>query len=526
LNSFSYQQSLQPFDVFNLNRRNPGLTLPATPRKSNGKVSGYPTSFYAQWRLRNGSVFMLQEGEEIPPEQLLQSVWQHQRLLRAQLKTLDGQRVRVLHPGFLSREGGPDFRGAVIQIGDALPLTGDVEVDLHIHGWRAHGHDRNPAFEKVILHVVWDGEKSASRISPAKNSPAGLQNPPAALALRTVLDSPITELGLWLNSEAAEKLPETFRGQCCAPLRELSADKLIELLRQAAQIRFRAKAAQISARARAEGWEQSLWEGIFRALGYKHNAWPMQCLAEHRARWLGRKPSSFALQSRLLGVGNLLPTELTRAQATADSYLRRVWDQWWREREEFSDCALPHELWHFHGQRPANHPQRRLALASHWLADDRLVSKLEHWCAADLADEKLLSSLHDILQIGPDEFWSWHWTLRSPRLKKSQPLLGAARVTDLAVNVILPWLWSRAVEGKNKKVQGLMEHRYHAWPAAEDNAVLRLARERLLGSASKHLFQGAALQQGLIQIVRDFCDHSNAVCDKCGFPGLVRGFNQ
>jgi len=26
-------------------------------------------------------------------------------------------------------------------------------------------------------------------------------------------------------------------------------------------------------------------------------------------------------------------------------------------------------------------------------------------------------------------------------------------------------------------------------------------------------------------VVRDFCDHSNAMCDQCRFPELVRGFN-
>jgi hypothetical protein len=32
----------------------------------------------------------------------------------------------------------------------------------------------------------------------------------------------------------------------------------------------------------------------------------------------------------------------------------------------------------------------------------------------------------------------------------------------------------------------------------------------------------AAAQQGLLQIVRDFCDHSNAICADCRFPELVR----
>jgi hypothetical protein len=194
----------------------------------------------------------------------------------------------------------------------------------------------------------------------------------------------------------------------------------------------------------------------------------------------------------------------------------------WREREEFSDWLLPRSLWRFHGQRPANHPQRRLALATHWLSAGRLPEQLERWCATGIPDEQLASSLLEILQTGPDEFWSWHWTLRSPRLRKPQPLLGGARVTDLAVNVVLPWLWIRAAEGKNARLGEDLEHRFNAWPPAEDNSVLRLARQRLLGGASRRALRSAAEQQGMIQIVRDFCDHSNAVCADCRFPELVR----
>jgi hypothetical protein len=80
--------------------------------------------------------------------------------------------------------------------------------------------------------------------------------------------------------------------------------------------------------------------------------------------------------------------------------------------------------------------------------------------------------LLETLQVERDDFWSWHWTFRSARMSKPQPMLGAARVTDLAVNVIL--------------------------------------------------LKGAAMQQGLLQILRDFCDHSNALCEHCQFPELVR----
>lgn len=492
-----------------LPRSTRGLTLPVLKCKNNRKVPPVLASFYAQWRVRSGVVSVLREDRDSPPERLLQTIWQHQRLLREQLNTLDGQPVRILHPGFRSVEGGPDFRGAIIQVGDGPPQTGDVEVDLRSSGWRAHGHDRNPAFKNVILHVIWESEKPATGAPPT-------------LLLRQALDAPLGELSLWLGGEAAQTLPEELRGECCAPLRAVSPTQLLDLLHQAAHVRLQSKAAQCQARARCVGWEQSLWEGLFRALGFKHNVWPMQRLAELRPRWQTPRIQPLALQARLFGISGLLPVELTRSQTATDQYVRRVWDQWWRERDEFSDCILPRTLWHLHGSRPANHPQRRVALASHWSMHDNLVLKLEQWCAREVPDSALAGSLLETLQVEPDDFWSWHGTFRSPRLKKAQPLLGATRVTDLAVNVVLPWLWIRAVEGKNAAMQRSLERRYFAWPAAEDNSVLRLARQRLLGGATPRALPGAAAQQGLIQMVRDFCDHSNAICDHCKLPELVK----
>ena len=116
-------------------------------------------NFYAAWRTQFAASDVLRDENGAPSERLLQAVWQHQRLRRDQLKTADGKLVRVFHPGFTSVEGGPDFRGAVMQIGDEAPRSGDVEIDLRSGGWRAHGHDRNTNFQNVILHVVWDEAK-------------------------------------------------------------------------------------------------------------------------------------------------------------------------------------------------------------------------------------------------------------------------------------------------------------------------------------------------------------------------------
>ena len=51
-----------------------------------------------------------------------------------------------------------------------------------------------------------------------------------------------------------------------------------------------------------------------------------------------------------------------------------------------------------------------------------------------------------------------------------------------------------------------------------------VVRHGLFGCGSPAGTPTAAAQRGLLQIVRDFCDHSNAVCADCSFPALVRGF--
>lgn len=247
----------------------------------------------------------------------------------------------------------------------------------------------------------------------------------------------------------------------------------------------------------------------------------MQRLAELLPQIHARGSSVLSLQARLFGVGGLLPQEL--ADAAPDSYLRRLWDNWWRERDRFGDLVLPRELWHFNGLRPANQPQRRLALAAHWLGEGKLLAKLETWFTTE-SEKPLLDSLLECLQPPEDEFWSLHWSFRSARLPKPQPLLGSSRLTDLAINVVLPWFWMRAHAGQNERLEKVAEDRFFEWPMAQDNALLRLARQRLFGKTSVNWLKSAAAQQGLLQVVRDCCNHSNAICEQCPFPDLVRSW--
>ena len=130
--------------------------------------------------------------------------------------------------------------------------------------------------------------------------------------------------------QATTLLPDNVHGRCNAPLRDLPAGGVADLLSQAAKVRLKAKAAAFAAIADRATWEQALWEGLFSALGYKQNSWPMRRLAEllqELRRGLGRAPEPVVLLARLLGVSGLLPDQLDRDKLT-NHHLRELWDQW------------------------------------------------------------------------------------------------------------------------------------------------------------------------------------------------------
>lgn len=471
-----------------------------------------PPDFYARARIEICTWTPLQEAPlRPPPERLLQQLWRHQCLRRDELQTLDGRPVRVLHPGFWNREAGPDFRQAVIRIGDTPARTGDVEVDLEVEGWRHHHHADNPAYGQVLLQVVWSDAPAAGRLP--------------VLPLRPYLDRPWGELGPWLEEQTADTVPLEVLGRCCGPLRSLPQETVMALLNQAAAVRLRRKAGEFAVRARHAGWEQALWEGLLGGLGYKPNVWPFRYLAERFGR---ERPEArtdvptdlVAWEARLLGWAGLLPHDPPRPAA---GYVRRLWDCWWRERDRWADEILPSRLWRPAGIRPANHPQRRLALAARWWADGTLPARLQTWLDTSprrpSGEAELLGLL--VPPVEPDTFWACHWTLRSPATPHPHPLLGRARATDLVINGVLPWLHALAAASGNSVRLAEVERRYFAWPSAQDNARLRLCRQRLFAGARQPGPPRAATQQGLLQIAGDFCGSAGPLCSGCRFPSLV-----
>ena len=124
-------------------------------------------------------------------------------------------------------------------------------------------------------------------------------------------------------------------------------------------------------------------------------------------------------------MAGLLQDQLHRDKLT-NRYLRTLWDQWLRDRDRLAKRILPRGVWTYHGLRPANRPERRLALAAQWLSRPDFIPRLDDWICHAPARPSPASGLLRHLTV-PDEYWSTHWNFRSRRFAKAQPLLGPGR---------------------------------------------------------------------------------------------------
>lgn len=129
--------------------------------------------------------------------------------LRAPSRVEDGRRLRIRFPGVPAPGYGPDARDAVIEL-DGAELCGDVELHLRASGWRAHGHHNDPAYARVVLHVVEEND-GASLVTPHEDGRAiplavapapstsplpGFSPPCAAMAARSSPVPALERLGL------------------------------------------------------------------------------------------------------------------------------------------------------------------------------------------------------------------------------------------------------------------------------------------------------------------------------------------
>jgi hypothetical protein len=447
-----------------------------------------------------------EDSSPAPSELQVQALW-FEQLFQSSLTTDDGRTVEVIQPGFWNHGGGPDFTRAVVRFAkngkkDGEVSLGHVEVHLRPTDWNAHEHHADPAYDETILHVVWEtgGGKS---FFPATSS---FRRVPQVV-LGPQLIAPWSELATLCSSLHQRPLPAAQPGRCSGELGLLPADVVADILRSAGLFRLRQKAQRWYWRQKLTSPGQALYEALAEALGFHANQIPMRLVAQ-RLPWAKlrklEEPNRLAL---LFGLAGFLPNEsMARLQSEPRQWLRELWEIWWKARGELDYALLPRSQWKLAGLRPLNRPERRLAALA------QIVPCIpELLLALRSRDGDLFARI--LLDIR-DAFWESHATLTGLPLRAPCRLLGEERVTDIMINVFWPLVSLEDSAAAQKALRSFNAPR---------NSAARVATQRLLISAlSPKQARETLIQQGLLQIFRDYCQTDCSDCRACTFPELVK----
>jgi len=88
-------------------------------------------------------------------EDFLHYIWLYKRLDVTNLKTTNNEIVSILNFGHYLQQAGPDFFNAQIVIANQK-WAGNIEVHVKSSDWYVHHHEKDPNYNNVILHVVWE----------------------------------------------------------------------------------------------------------------------------------------------------------------------------------------------------------------------------------------------------------------------------------------------------------------------------------------------------------------------------------
>jgi hypothetical protein len=379
-------------------------------------------------------------------EELLHFIWRFRHFHQQGLVTEDGQPLRIVFPGELNTDQGPDFRDAKLSIGGE-PRTGAVELHIRTSDWIRHAHDGDVHYRAVILHVVWEND---------------LAHPPSGIPVLVLQDR--VSKPLLSRYEHLMKLQGFV--PCERQLSAVDAGVWQDWMRTLATRRLQRRALVIFGwlEALRQDWEEATWWLMARSLGQPVNAAVFEAVARSLPLRLLRRHRQHGptMEALLLGQAGLL-TEGTAEKpgAYGGAGTHREY-RFWQLKYGLRPVSQPVS---YLRMRPAHSPELRLVQLAALLAEGK------GWFAiardAATADE-VLQALSGVKG------------------------LGAGMQRGMLINAFIPVLYAY---GQREKALRWLQHL-----KAEQNQITRGWTGLGVVAAD------AAGSQGLLELKKEYCN--------------------
>ena len=429
-------------------------------------------------------------------EALLQYVWKHRLFPPGQLSTTDGLPVEVIDTGLQNSDSGPDFFNAKVKI-DGTVWIGNVEIHEKSSSWHVHGHDRDSAYDNVVLHV-------------ATTTDAGVTTSSGRKVAQIRLDIPEYVADNYHALLSADRYPP-----CHNIIKELARITAHSWMSRLLTERLEQKTEAINRRVvLCDGnWESALFVTMARNYGFGVNGdafeqWalnvPLQSAAHHR-------DDIFQIEALFMGQAGLLSPETIpgryREEASREGYFDRLRREYLYLAHKFGLKPIDAGQWKFLRMRPQNFPHIRISqLAALYRSRRSDLSRLAECTDAEQM-RKMLTT-----EVTP--YWETHYTFGSTSCK-TRKRLSAASLDLIIINTAVPMLFAY---GRHRNDDTLCARAFDILTQLkpENNHIVRLWEQCGLRAES------AGDSQALIQLKRMYCDRKDCLRCRFGFEYLKR----
>ena len=198
-------------------------------------------------------------------EKHLHSIWKYILFKSNNIFTKCGKKVQIISPGYYNEsDAGPDFSQATIII-DEIKWVGNVEIHILASDWVKHLHHFDPAYQTIILHVVW--EDDMGRVD-------GLRYFPTIELKSLVLQQTLDKIKMLTESKSS-LMCEKF-------LFETNTMDWVNWKEKLLLERFKIKTdAVLQFFSVTKCWEETAFRILLQALGAKVNKYPFSILGNY-----------------------------------------------------------------------------------------------------------------------------------------------------------------------------------------------------------------------------------------------------